>query len=138
MAGYVTAYALLKAFLAELGETDQVAAFKNVHRRPPGNLAHNVPLLVVVRFGGTDDKLTIDRPRIQIDVFASTEDTAERLGEDVRAALRTKLPRYMHGGAVVGRVETLSAPQLLPWSASAVFRTSARYQLTVHQYAGIG
>ncbi|GAA0719861.1 hypothetical protein Drose_06155 [Dactylosporangium roseum] len=138
MAGYITAYALLKAFLAEIGEADQVAVFKNVHRRPPGNLATNVPLLVIARFGGADDKLTIDRPRIQIDVFASSEDAAEKLGEDVRAALRTRLPRYQHGGAVVGRVETMSAPQLVPWSASSVFRASARYQMTVHQYTGIG
>lgn len=137
MAGYVTAYALLKAFLTDIAATDQAAWLGNVHRRPPGNLASSVPLLVVARFGGADTALTIDQPTVQVDVFASTEDTAEQLGETVRAALRTRLPRYVHGGAVVGRVGTLSAPQLIPWSAASVYRTSARYQLTVHQYTGI-
>ncbi|MGI5247771.1 hypothetical protein [Dactylosporangium sp. CA-139066] len=137
MAGYVTAFALLKAFLAEVAVADQAGWLKNVHRRPPGNLASSVPLLTVARFGGTDDTITIDRPTVQVDVFASTEDSAEQLGEDVRAALRTRLPRHVHGGAVVGRVETLSAPQLVPWSAASVYRTSARYRLTVHQYTGV-
>jgi hypothetical protein len=127
---YVTAYALLKDFLADVG-------FNAVFREVPSNLSQAVPLVTVVRFGGVDGPVTIDRPRVQIDVFASSADSAEDLAEDLRTAMRTRLPKRMFGGAVVGRVETMSGPQLLPWSTSGVFRVGARYQLTVHQYTGI-
>lgn len=130
MGNYVTAYALLKNFLATVG-------FERVFREVPPNLLTAVPLLTVARFGGVDQGITVDKPRVQIDVFASTADTAEDLAEDVRTAMRTRLPRRTFGGAVVGRVETMSGPQLLPWTASTVFRCSARYQLTVHQYTGV-
>lgn len=130
MGNHVTAYALLKDFLATVG-------FTAVFREVPGNLPNAVPLLTVVRFGGVDDNITIDKPRVQIDVFASSADSAEDLAEDVRTAMRIKLLKRTFGGAVVGRVETMSGPQLLPWSASNVYRCSARYQLTVHQYTGI-
>lgn len=130
MGGFVTAYALLKDFGPTVG-------FEKVFREPPPNLSHAIPLVTVARFGGGDDALVIDQQRIQVDVFASTADTAEQLGEDLRTALRLHLPRYTFGGAVVGRVQTMSAPQLVPWAASGIFRSAARYQLTVHQYSGI-
>lgn len=130
MGNHVTAYALLADFLPTVG-------FERVFREVPGNLSAAVPLLTVVRFGGADTNVVIDRPRVQIDVFASSADSAEALAEDVRTAMHTRLPKRTFGGAAVGRVETMSGPQLLPWAASNVWRASARYQLTVHQYSGI-
>ncbi len=131
MGNFVTAYALLKSFLPTVG-------FEKVLREVPPNLTHAVPLVTVTRFGGADRKTVIDQPVVQIDVFASTADRAEDLAEDLRTAMLTKLPRYTYGGAVVAAVATFAGPQLLPWAASAVWRVSARYQISVHQYSGIG
>lgn len=130
MGNFVTAYALLADFLPTVG-------FAKVFREVPPNLTHAVPLVTVARFGGADKNVVIDQPVVQLDVFASTADSAEDLAEDLRTALRTRLPKYTFGGAVVGRVATFSGPQLLPWSSSNVWRVSARYELTVHQYSGI-
>lgn len=129
MAGYVSTYALVKAFLATRG-------YEKVYRVPPHNLTFAVPALVVARIGGSDGPITLDRARIAVDAFTADEDSAEKLGEDVRAALRTRMRGYTYGGAAVGLVETMSAPQLVPWGPN-VFRTTASYQLTVHQYVGV-
>lgn len=131
MGNFVTVYRLLKDFLPTVG-------FNSVHREVPANLVHAVPLVTVVRYGGTDKKIVIDQPAVQIDVFASTADKAEDLGEDLRTALGMKLPRYQFGGAVVTGVGTISGPQILPWSATSIWRVSARYQISVHQFSGIG
>lgn len=130
MAGYVSTYALLKDFLTSvLGIT--------TFRQVPSNLAYDVPLAVVARFGGSDRTITLDVARVDIDYFASTEDTAEAGGELIRAAMRTRLHGRMYGGAVVGRVETFTAPRLLPWDAPDVYRCNAGYQIVTHQYVGI-
>ena len=131
MGNFVTTYKLLKAFLPTVG-------FEKVFREVPPNLLQAMPLLTVARFGGTDEKIVIDKPAVQIDVFASSADTAEDLAEDLRTALRIKLPRFEYEGAVVAGVGTLSGPQLLPWGATNVWRVSARYQIVIHQYSGIG
>jgi hypothetical protein len=72
-----------------------------------------------------------------MDVFASTADSAEELGEDLRTAMHIKLPGYIFGGAVVTKVATFAGPQLLPWASSNVWRVGARYEISVHQYSGI-
>lgn len=131
MADYVSTFALLRAFFATLGQ-------EKVYRRPPSNLTTIVPCLVVARIGGNDRIITLDTARVSIDAFASDEDSAEALGEKVRTAMRTGLHGYMYGGAVVGSVGTFSAPQLLPWAASSVFRVGASYQIVTHQYSGVG
>ncbi len=131
MGNFVTAYALLKDFLPTVG-------FEKVLREEPPNLTHAVPLLIVARFGGADKKIVIDQPVVQIDVFASTADRAEELGEDLRTAMLTKLPGHTYGGAVVTKVATFAGPQIMPWALSAVWRVSARYEISVHQYTGIG
>lgn len=131
MADYVSTFALLKAFFATLGQT-------SVFRRPPSNLTLIVPLLVIAGSGGSDKTITLDTARVSIDAFTADEDSAEALGETVRTAMRTKLHGFQFGGAVVGKVETFSRPQLLPWSASNVFRCNSAYQVTTHQYSGVG
>ncbi len=131
MGNFVTAYALLKDFLPTVD-------FPKVFREVPPNLTHAVPLVTVTRFGGADKNIVLDQPVVQIDVFAATADSAEDLAEDLRTAMRMKLPRYVFDGAVVTGVATFAGPQLVPWSSSNVWRVSARYQITVHQFSGIG
>lgn len=131
MGTFVTPFTLLQAFLPTVG-------FNKVLREVPPNLVTAVPFVTVARIGGLDQAVVVDRPRVQVDVFASTDDTAEQLGEQLRTALRTGLPHFMHGGAVVTAVATLSGPRLLAWSKSQVSRSTARYEIAVHQYSGIG
>jgi hypothetical protein len=130
MGNFVTAYAMLGNFLPTAG-------FEKVLREVPPNLPHAIPLVTVARFGGVDTAVTIDQPRVQIDVYASTADRAEELAGQLRTAMRIRLPKYTFGGAVVGRVGTLMAPQLMPYSASGVFKATARYEIVIHQYSGI-
>lgn len=127
---HVSAYTLVKAFLTDQG-------WPKVFREPPQNLPYDVPLHVVARFGGADTSITVDQPRIDIDTYAATADTAETIAEQVRAAMRTLLPGYLHGGSVVVRVDTFTAPRLVPWGSGDVYRVNAAYQLRVHRYAGI-
>jgi hypothetical protein len=131
VAGYVSTYALMRAFFAEMLPDIPVA------RWVPANLTFAVPLAVVARFGGSDLRITLDTARVDVDYYASTEDTAEAGGELIRAAMRTQLHGWKFGGAAVGRVETMSAPKLLPWAASNVFRVNSAYQVTTHQYSGV-
>lgn len=131
MGNFVTAYALLADFLPTVG-------FTKVFREVPPNLVAAVPLVTVTRFGGANTTVVIDKPVVQIDVFSSTADTAEELAEDLRTAMLVNLVKRTFNGAAVGRVATSSGPQLLPWGLTNVYRVSARYQLTVHQYSGIG
>lgn len=131
MGNFVTAYALLADFLPTAG-------FPKVLREVPPNLTHAVPLVTVTRFGGADRNVVIDQPVVQLDVFAATADRAEELAEELRTAMLIKLPRHEFSGAVVCGVATFAGPQLMPWASTNVWRVSARYQVTVHQYAGIG
>ena len=130
MAGYTSAYALLKAFLASVGHP-------NVARQVPANLAYALPIHIVQRFGGADRGNWLDVARVDIDTFASSEDTAEEVAEQIRTAMRTQLVRYIHDGSAVSKVETMSAPRLLPWESGDAFRCVAAYQLTVHRFVGV-
>lgn len=130
MAGYSSVYALLKQFLAEIG-------YVKVFREIPSNLANDVPLFVVQRFGGVDRGNWLDIARVDIDTYASTPDKAEGIAEEVRAALRTRLVRYQFDGSAVSKVETMSAPHLLAFDATNVYRVTAAYQLTISRYAGV-
>jgi hypothetical protein len=130
VAGYTSIYALLKAFLATVGHT-------NVGREVPSNLAFDLPFHVVERFGGADRANWLDIARVDIDTYAAAADTAEDFAEQIRAAMRTRLVRYMFDGSTVSKVETMSAPKLIPYDATNVFRASASYQLTISRYVGV-
>lgn len=127
---HISTYALVKAFLADQG-------WPKVFREPPQNLPYDVPLHVVSRFGGADSFVTVDNPRLDIDTFAATADTAESIAEQVRAAMRTLLPGYLFQGSTVLRVETFTAPRLISWASGDVWRAQASYQLRVHRYVGV-
>lgn len=130
MAGYTSTYRLVKAFLLSVGHT-------NVMRQVPPNLAYDLPLHTVQRFGGNDRANWLDVARVDIDTYASTEDDAEDIAEAIRTAMRTQLVRYAFGGSTVSKAETMSAPKLIPFDASNVFRATAAYQVTVHRYVGV-
>jgi hypothetical protein len=131
MAGHVSAYAFVKAYLAAIG-------YVAVYRAVPANLATAVPLHVVTRFGGGKEISTVDLPRIDIDTFAASEDSAELIASDLDAKLLTAMAGFDFGGSTVVRVRTITSPQLLPWDASGnVYRAGASYELRLHRYVGV-
>lgn len=102
------------------------------------DLARTGPVVTVERIGGNDSQITLDVARLDIDVYASSRDAARDHAETIRAAMRTRLVRYVHGGAVVAKVETVSAPSRLPYdSRNVIRRFGATYQVVCHQFGGV-
>ena len=141
MGSFVSTFKLVEDFLRTVG------GYAQIHRAPPSNLATALPLHVVSRFGGTDRIVTVYDARIDVDTFASSEDAAERIGEQVRTLIRVHLSGRLFEGATVVRARTVSAPALIPWDVgdgsngtqlpADVFRVSAAYELRIHQYTGV-
>ena len=95
-------------------------------------LADDLPLIQVVRFGGSDADLTLDSANVDIDTFAATRDAARSLAEQVRSAVRLHLPGYANAGAAVQSVTTISAPRWLPYDNTSLRRFTAAYRITIH------
>lgn len=133
-------YADLETLLADWLKT--TLGLVNVVHEVPTNLAdlcRTDPVVVVDRFGGTDATVTIDTARVDVDVFANSREAAKTHGEAIRRALRIRLPRTTLGGVTaVLTVETLSAPTVVSYdSRGTIRRTTAGYQLRVHQFTGV-
>lgn len=132
MAPYADVETLLSDWLkTQLG-------FANVVHELPTNLMFVMPLVVVERFGGTDNVITLDIARVDIDVFCPDRATAKANAEKIRTAMRWQLPGYVANGTTVARVETLSAPSIAPFdSRNSIRRASASYQVRLHQFTGV-
>ncbi|HLL69019.1 MAG TPA: hypothetical protein VK453_25390 [Micromonosporaceae bacterium] len=103
------------------------------------DLLRTDPVITIDRFGGNDVTPTIDVARVDIDCYANSLAGAKLHAGAIRTAIRTALVGHMFGGAVVLRVETLSAPTRLPYdSRSVVWRFGGSYQVRTHQYTGVG
>lgn len=130
----------IEALLIDWHKT--VLGYINVSTEEPTNLVdltRTNPVIVLDRYGGADRVPTIDVARVDISVYANSLDGAKQHAETIRAAIRTRLVHRIHGGAVVARVETMSAPMRLPYdSRNLVRRVGASYQITTHQFAGVG
>lgn len=112
--------------------------YENVAHDLPTNLTFLMPLVVVERFGGNDDTITIDRANIDIDVYAPTRADALAHSEHIRQAIRTRLRGYTTGGVTFGRPQTISAPTIAPYdSKHRVRRATAAYRLLVHKFTGV-
>lgn len=98
----------------------------------PSNLALILPVVQVTRFGGSDVAPGIDRPNVDIDVYAATRTLAKTLAEKVRYTLLYVLAGTSTGEATVSRVDTISGPSYRPYDNTALRRVGATYQLTLH------
>lgn len=118
---------LLVAYLK--AETD-----KRVVTDLPANLDTLLPVIRVTRVSGADRDYRLDRPIVDIDVFATNRTGASTLARQVLDLMRDHLQR---GGAVqptgvVTSVETLSGPRWLPDPNPNLRRFSATYEVCVH------
>lgn len=129
--GYPDAEALLVAWLKVVLGLDHI--YEGGPTDVPSNVQYIVPLVMVERFGGNDDVLSLDRCNVDIDCYASDRSTAKALAERVRRLMRIALPRQVLAvGTVVTKVETVAAPTVLPYDPTPVRRVGAAYRLTVH------
>jgi len=117
-----------------VGEPDELPAAAN----------DLLPIIQVARTGGGDDDLTLDAPRVDIDVLWPPDDDlnpdrdgARRMGERIRTFLRTDFEGRTFADAagnraVIALVRTLTGPHILPWDDTAVRRCGASYEITAH------
>lgn len=93
-----------------------------------------LPVIAVDRTSGADlpGSPQIDRPIVDVDVYAGTRDASQTLAEQCRYLLMWVLPGSMIGTAVFSRIRTVVAPRLLPHANLAVRRYSASYELLLH------
>lgn len=133
-------YADLETLLAAWLKT--TLGYVNVLHEVPTNLfdlCRTNPVIVVDRFGGSDQTITFDVARLDVDVFANSRDAAKSHGETIRRAMRLRLPRTVLGGTThILKVETVSAPTVVPYdSRNVIRRTTAAYQIHAHQFTGV-
>lgn len=122
---YVSAELVVRTFLAAQFPTTRVVT------ETPADLQDQVPLLRVVRFGGSDDELTLDVARVDVDAFAIGRDAARQLGEDARTALRLKAPGQTVAGGFIAAVRTESAPSWTPWDDTDLRRFTSTYAVSI-------
>ncbi|MFF3620066.1 hypothetical protein [Streptomyces sp. NPDC002467] len=97
------------------------------------NLLDELPTVQVERIpAGDDDGFRLDRALVDIDVYAATRGSAIALALQIRGLLLTQLPGSTTGGAVVGRVRTVSAPGPRPYENVGLRRIGATYELYSH------
>jgi hypothetical protein len=101
----------------------------------PSDLQDVLPVALITRYGGSDVELTIDRPSVDVDVYAMTWAAAESLATEMRTAFRTELVGSLVAGAgwraVVAKVRTLSGPARRPTSDPDLRRCGASYEFRI-------
>lgn len=94
------------------------------------DLAANLPQLQVVRIGGGDDGVVLDRPTFSVHAYAATRDAARKLALTARTALYAARG-VVFEGAVVTRVATIGGPAWTPYSNTNLRRFTATYQVSI-------
>lgn len=129
-------YANVEDLLA--GWLKTVLGYEHVVHEQPTNLRFVLPLIVVERFGGADGRIGLDIANVDVDVFATSRADAAAQAENIRRSIRMTLPGYVHGGTVIAKTETISAPSHAPWDSTAqVRRFVAAYRIHLHQFGGL-
>lgn len=100
--------------------------------KTPADLDDRLPWVLVRRTGGPYDGFRIDRPSVDIAVFAPDVDTAMALGLQIQRQFHENLARRKHGDAVVSHVRTDTGPHWVPYDNPAIQRVEASYALAVH------
>ena len=97
------------------------------------NLLDELPTVQVERIAaGDDDGFRLDRALVDVDVYAATRGGAITLATQIRGLVLGTLPGLTTGGAVVGRVRTLTAPGIRPYENTGLRRVGATYEIYSH------
>lgn len=100
--------------------------------KTPADLDSRLPWVLVRRTGGSYDGFRIDRPSVDIAVFALDADTASALALQIQREFHENLARHRHGDAVVSHVRTDTGPHWVPYDNPAIERYEASYAFAVH------
>ena len=96
----------------------------------PDDLQDRLPFVRVRRITGDSDRLN-DRPVVEVDVFAATQDLAWRLAEDIREYLVGPPPPH----PLLDRIDCEQGPRELPWADQRLRRWGADYRVTSRRRA---
>ena len=96
------------------------------------NLLDELPTVQVESTGGDDDGFRLDRPLVDINVFAATRGDALTLAGQIKTLLLTQLRGSTTETTVFGRVSTLSLPAVRPYENTALRRVGATYEIFRH------
>lgn len=110
----------------------QLAGGVRVLTELPGELAQVLPVVRVTRLGGPELAPRLEAADIDIDTFGGNRSQAFTVLENVRVAMRFKLPGTQLAGSVYTRVDTLSGPAWRPYENTNVRRYGATFHVIVH------
>lgn len=96
------------------------------------DLLAELPTVQVQRLGGDDDGFRLDRPLVDIDVYATTRLQAAQLAEQVRTFLLRTLRGSTTDGATFGLIATVAAPAYRPYENTGLRRCGATYEIYLH------
>jgi hypothetical protein len=91
------------------------------------------PIIRLYRISGADNDYKLDRPIIDIDVFAASRPEAAALSERVRTAIRDDLRGLVLSGVVISYPFTIIGPRWLPDTNTDWRRYSASYEVLLHK-----
>jgi hypothetical protein len=98
----------------------------------PANLATVLPLVHVVRVGGSEVIRTLDEAVLDVETFALGRDVSRSLADQVRHTLRYVLPGQRLGTGVATLCDVVSTPRWLPWDDTGLRRFGATYRVVIH------
>lgn len=102
---------------------------------PAGDdLMSKLPLYRVTRVSGEDQDYKLDRPIIDLDVFAANRETASLMSRQALDLLRNHLPYEdaVQPTGVVTSVGTVVGPRWLPDANTNLRRFQASYEIVLH------
>lgn len=102
----------------------------------PSNLDQILPVVRLTRVSGADDDYKLDRPIVDVDVYAQDRAGAFSLARQVQALLRFELPTTTRPGGVVTAVSTIVGPRWLPDTNTNLRRVQATYEVFAHAPIG--
>jgi hypothetical protein len=129
LAPFVDVHAALTGLLADLVPGGHVVTWTGTDLQ---QVLTSGPLIRVARLGGDDNRVTAV-PRVDVDVFATTEAAGAPLAERVRQRLLS----YPHATAagVIDRVTTEVAPHEVPYDDAGVRLFTATYRIATRRHA---
>lgn len=90
-----------------------------------------VPTVRIKRISGAGRSIAIDRPIVDVDVFASDYQTASLIGRRFEAQLKMLRGVQLSNG-VISNVNVIQGPRWLPESDPNLFRSGASYEVFTH------
>ena len=122
---------LMVAWLPTVVDVDVTSELPHNFQDPDSPM-HMLPVAFVERISGADLNNRLDRPIIDIDVYAADRAQSQDLAETIRWRLRNDLPGTVFNGVVFTRTRTVLAPRRLAHANPRLHRYSANYELVLH------